>query len=58
MNEGGVMVKKSKKIEMQESDYFDFDVNNQEMNERNESLINELGMTDTPQFNIKNGKSS
>lgn len=52
------MVKKTKKIEMQESDYFDFDVNNQEMNERNESLINELGMTDTPQFNIKNGKSS
>ena len=43
---------------MQNSDYFDFDVHNNDHNERNESLINELRLTDTPQFNMMNGKSS
>lgn len=42
------------KISMQESDYFDFDV----INEKNESLINELKLAQTPHFNIKKGRSS
>lgn len=55
LNEGGVMVSKvNNKISIQESDYFDFDV----INEKNESLINELKLAETPQFNIKKGKSS